>query len=127
MTQPIRIGAFAAVQYVESIETFLATGAGEFNGPIWAKATSPIPDLTRGSGEFTMRHEFMNQDGSRLSTTDTATAVVVPGDGKVSLTVQHTVISATGRWAGRTGTFPSFGLHDFANGEGVQRFGGELI
>jgi hypothetical protein len=126
MAEPLRIGAFAAVQYVDTIQTFLATGVGEFDGPIWAQATSPIPDLAGGTGEFTMRHEFMNKDGSRLSTTDVATAVVVPGTGKVSLTVQHTVIGATGRWAGRTGTFPSFGLHDFATGEGVQRFGGTL-
>lgn len=74
-----------------------------------------------------MRREFMNQDGSRLSTTDTATAVAFPDTGKVSLTVQHTVIAATGRWAGRTGTFPSLGLRDFATGEGVRRFGGELV
>ena len=124
MTQPLRIGAFAAVTYIDSIQTFLADGAGEFDGPIWAQATSPIP--ADGRGSFTMRHEFLRKDGSRLSTTDVATAEPVPGTGKVSLTVQHTVIGATGRFAGRSGTFPSFGLHDFATGEGVQRFAGEL-
>ncbi len=44
----------------------------------------------------------------------------------MSLTVQHTVIGATGKFTGFAGTFPSYGLHDFATGEGVQRFGGEL-
>lgn len=124
MSQQLRIGAFAAVQYIDTIQTFLADGAGAFDGPIWAQATSPIP--ASGDGSFTMRHEFLRKDGSRLSTTDVATAVPVPGTGKVSLTVQHTVIGATGTFAGFGGTFPSYGLHDFATGQGVQRFGGEL-
>jgi hypothetical protein len=34
------IGAFAAVQYLQHIDTFLATGDGDFDGPIWAQATS---------------------------------------------------------------------------------------
>lgn len=118
------IGAFAAVQYLQHIDTFLATGDGDFDGPIWAQATSAIP--ATGEGEFTMRHEFFNRDGSRISTIDVATAVPVPGAGKVSLTVQHTVVDATGRFAGLRGTFPSFGLHDFSNGQGVQRFSGTL-
>lgn len=117
------IGAFAAVQYLPHIETFLATGDGDFDGPIWAQATSPIPN---GAGEFTMRHEFFNRDGSRISTVDVATAIPVPGSDKVSLTVQHTVIDSTGRFAGLRGTFPSFGLHSFETGQGVQRFGGTL-
>lgn len=118
------IGAFAAVQYLQHIDTFLATGDGDFDGPIWARATSAIP--ADGSGEFSMRHEFFNRDGSRISTTDVATAVPVPGTGKVSLTVQHKVVDSTGRFAGLRGTFPSFGLHDFSTGQGVQRFSGTL-
>lgn len=126
MTTPLKIGAFAAVQYIDSIKTFLADGAGVFDGPIWAQSTSDPTDLGEGASTFTMRHEFLRKDGSRLSTTDVATATPAPGTGKVSLIVQHTVIAAEGYFAGRTGTFPSYGLHDFGTGEGVQRFGGEL-
>jgi hypothetical protein len=32
MREPLRIGAFAAVNYIDSIQTFLADGAGEFAG-----------------------------------------------------------------------------------------------
>ena len=127
MTTPHRIGAFAAVQYIDTIKTFMATGTGDFDGPIWALATSDMRDLGNGSSEFTMRHEFLRRDGSRLSTTDVATATPVPGGDKTQLIVQHRVIGATGWFEGRSGTFPSYGLHDFATGEGVQRFGGELI
>ena len=64
MSKPLSIGAFAAVQYLPHIETFLATGDGDFDGPIWAKATSEIK-FVDGRASFTMVHEFMSRDGSR--------------------------------------------------------------
>tara|TARA_R110002073_G_C9207160_1_gene558644 strand:- start:299 stop:679 length:381 start_codon:yes stop_codon:yes gene_type:complete len=125
MSKPLNIGAFAAVQYLPHIETFLATGDGDFDGPIWAKATSEIK-FVDGRASFTMVHEFMSRDGSRISTVDTATGIQVPGIDEVSLTVMHKVVDSTGKFEGLRGTFPSFGLHNFATGKGVQRFGGEL-
>jgi hypothetical protein len=124
-TATLTIGAFAAVQYLPQIKTFLATGDGDFDGPIWAQATSPI-EFVDGRCSFTMVHEFMSRDGSRISTVDTATGIQVPGIDEVSLTVQHKVVDSTGKFEGLRGRFPSFGLHNFRSGRGVQRFGGEL-
>lgn len=92
---------------------------------IYKKATSEIK-FVDGRASFTMVHEFMSRDGSRISTVDTATGIQVPGIDEVSLTVMHKVVDSTGKFEGLRGTFPSFGLHNFATGKGVQRFGGEL-
>ena len=50
----------------------------------------------------------------------------MPETGKVFLTVQDNVVDSIGRFAGLRSRFPSYGLHDFTNGQGVQRFVGTL-
>lgn len=127
MKESMKIGAFATVQYLDHIKTYLATGVGDLDGAIWAQATSEPRDIGNGQMEFTMVHEFNRVDGSRLSTEDVAVAIAVPGRNELSLTVQHKVVDATGIFAGRRGTFPSFGIHNTETGQGIQRFSGELV
>ena len=125
MSTPLAIRAFAAVQLLPHVGIFLATGDGDLDGPISAQATSEVP---AEGGPFTMRHEFIARGGSRPSTEDEAVVVAAPvqAPGRVALSVVHRVVQATGRFAGAGGSFSSYGPHDFATGECVQRFQGEL-
>jgi hypothetical protein len=122
----IQFGAFASIQYIAPRESFLGTNQGDLEGAIWARITSKPQEIGNGQSTFTMFHEFLCTDGSTLSTTDTALTTKVHGSDEATLTVQHTVVSSTGRFEGKRGTFPSFGVHNFKTGQGVQRFSGTL-
>lgn len=120
------LGAIATAQYIKSIDTYVAAGQGDLAGGIWARATSEPRDIGNGQSEFTMVHEFVCTDGSTLSTTDVAVMTKIDGGDEASLTVQHTVVNSSGRFAGKRGTFPSFGITNLKTGQGVQRFSGTL-
>ncbi len=126
MTTSISFGAFATVQYLGNIDSYVAANQGDLEGAIWARITSEPHDLGNGQSEFTMVHEFVCTDGSTISTTDVAHMTKIYGGNEASLTVQHTVVNATGRFAEKRGTFPSFGIANLKTGQGVQRFSGVL-
>jgi len=125
---PISFGAFASVQNLKAAhgEIIVAANQGDLEGAIYARFTSEPKDIGHGQSQATMVHEFVCTDGSTISTTDVATITQVPVTGELSLTVQHTVHNSTGRFEGRRGTFPSFGIHQQDTGKGVQRFSGTL-
>ncbi len=58
MKDPMKIGAFATVQYFPHSKTCVATSVGDINGAIWAQATNEPKESGNGSLEFTMVHEF---------------------------------------------------------------------
>lgn len=122
----ISLGAFASAQNLDKLGIIVAVGQGDLEGAIWARFTSTPKDIGNGQSEATMQHEFVCTDGSTISTTDAAVLTPIPATGELSLTVQHTVVNATGRFEGKRGTFPSFGIHNTKTGQGVQRFSGTL-
>jgi len=62
-------------------------------------------------------------DGRTLSTDDLAVATPIPGSDEVRMYVLHTIISSTGKFTDKRGTFPSFGIHNQKTRQGVQRCG----
>ncbi|PXX59824.1 hypothetical protein DFR70_111209 [Nocardia tenerifensis] len=82
---------------------------GTVTGAAYGEPTSELVKLDDGSLTYTMFHEFLDHDGSRLYTNDRA--FLRPGaDGESStLEVEYTVAEATGRFAGYSGTFRSRG------------------
>jgi hypothetical protein len=118
----ISVRGIAVIQFVNCIESYLGVSVGEIDGGVYAKATAQPKTLADGRLEFPMIHEFVSADGSTLSTVDLAVATPIPGTDELRMYVLHTITGATGKFAGRTGTFLSFGVHNQTTGQGVQRF-----
>lgn len=127
MSDLISFGSFASVQYfANSSNNIVAANQGDLQGAIWARITSEPRDIGNGQRGFTMQHEFVCTDGSTIETTDTAVQTAVYGGDEATLTVVHDVVNSSGRFAGKRGSFTSFGVHNTKNGQGVQRFAGTL-
>lgn len=121
-TDLISVRGTAVIQMVSRIESYLGFSVGELDGGVYAKATAEPKTLADGRLEFPMIHEFVSADGSTLSTVDVAVATPVSGTDELRMAVMHTIVGATGKYAGRSGTFPSFGIHNMKTGQGLQRF-----
>ncbi|WP_116201544.1 hypothetical protein [Amycolatopsis circi] len=114
--------------------TGIGAMTGAVNGAAYGESTSEQTELADGRLTYTMFHQFLDHDGSRLHTIDRA--VLGPGaDGESStLEVEYTVVEATGRFEGCSGTFRSRGWlktppDDGASAQqsvGAVRFEGEI-
>ena len=107
---------------------------GTIDGAAYGEPTSDLKDLGNGDFEFTMMHNFLDKDGSRLHTHDKAVMHPDPKGEGGTLEVEYTVVQASGRFAGYGGTFRSRGWVKAIDGEsapgqhsvGVVRFEGAI-
>jgi hypothetical protein len=107
---------------------------GAIDGAAYGEPTSDFKDLGNGSFAYTMMHYFLDKDGSMLHTHDKAIMRQDPRGEGGTLEVEYTVVEATGRFAGYSGTFRSRGWVKPTEGEnpsskrsvGVVRFEGKI-
>lgn len=82
---------------------------GVVEGAAYGEPTSEPEDAGDGSFTFTMFHQFLDKDGSRLRTRDKLTVRPDPSTGVSAMEVEYTVVEAAGRFDGYGGTFRSRG------------------
>ncbi|WP_409180087.1 hypothetical protein F9C11_26610 [Amycolatopsis sp. VS8301801F10] len=114
--------------------TGIGAVTGTVNGAAYGEQTSEVEELGDGRIAYTMFHQFLDSDGSRLRTHDRAAlSAGAPGEPS-TLEVEYAVVEATGRFEGCSGTFRSRGWLRIPPGEeglvqhsvGVVQFAGEL-
>lgn len=107
---------------------------GAIDGAAYGAPTSEMKPIGDDRYEFTGLHYFLDKDGSMLYTQDYSIIEVKPDREANYFQVEYTVVEATGRFEGYSGTFRSRGWLRAGGGDstvnkhavGVVRFEGRL-
>lgn len=97
---------------------------GTFDGGVFAKVVGS-EQAADGKIRYSLRHYFTADDGSYVNTQNSSLHIPIENDLHLAQT-EHTVVEASGRFAGMTGSFKSWGAVSYSTGLGVLRFEGQL-
>ncbi|SEF38073.1 hypothetical protein SAMN05421837_11824 [Amycolatopsis pretoriensis] len=96
----------SATLFTLSDKAGIGAVTGTLEGAAYGEPTSEPAEHGDGRFTYTMFHHFFAKDGSRLFTHDQA--IMRPAtrtEEKTALEVDYTIVEATGRFAGFSGTF----------------------
>lgn len=117
MADCINMGGMATLLTVREDQGFGAL-TGAINGASIGGPRGEMKDLGDGVFELSLYHWFLDQDGSTIYTHDRETIRLDEKSGNYIMDVWYTVVEATGRFEGYSGTFQSHGWLKSATQDG---------
>jgi hypothetical protein len=123
----IAMGGMGNYNYNPDGRSGVAAMAGAFEGGVTFQQVGDFREAGpngRLEGRFT--HMFVTADGSTIRTSDVSWGYAVPGTDYIVGGGAYTVTEATGRFAGFTGTFQSWGTFAPKKGQAVLRYEGQI-
>lgn len=125
MTKSFTMGGTATFDFVEPINGYVVAMTGDFDGGAFARAVGE-PRVEGNKTYIDLEHYFLRSDGSSIHTRDVGVHTAVEGENRVLAATTYNVVKGTGAFEGMTGSFESYGSVDYATGQGVLRFWGEI-
>ncbi|MGF1476834.1 MAG: hypothetical protein ACFB6S_14860 [Geminicoccaceae bacterium] len=117
------LGGTANIRNLSQTE-FVVAMTGEFEGGAFARSLG-AEDAGDGWTEYQLEHYFTTENGSWIKTRDVGRHRLAYDDRYYGET-QYNVVDAGGAFEGMRGSFRSWGAFDYARGDGVLRFDGEI-
>ena len=124
--QCINMGGMGNYNYAADGRSGVAAMAGAFEGAVSFRQVGDFKDAGNGRLEGQFEHMFVTADGSTLRTRDLSWGYAVPNTDYIVGGGAYTVVEATGRFAGYSGTFHSWGTFAPKKGQAVLRYQGEI-
>ena len=120
------MGGLGNYNYAEDGRSGVAAMAGEFRGGVSFRQIGEFRDVGNGRSEGEFEHMFVTEDGSTIYTRDKSWGVSVPGTDYIMGGAAYTVVNATGKFEGYTGTFHSWGTFAPTKGQAILRYEGQI-
>lgn len=120
------MGGLGNYNYAEDGRSGVAAMAGDFAGGVYFRQIGEFRDAGNGRSEGEFEHMFVTEDGSTIYTRDQSWGVAVPGTDYIVGGAAYTVVNATGKFEGFTGTFSSWGTFAPHKGQAILRYEGQI-
>ena len=120
------MGGFGNYNYADDGRSGVAAMSGDFSGGVSFRQIGEFKDVGNGRSEGTFEHMFVTEDGSTIRTKDKSWGVVVEGTDYIVGGADYTVVDATGKFEGYTGTFHSWGTFAPSKKKAILRYEGQI-
>lgn len=120
------MGGLGNYNYAEDGRSGVAAMAGDLAGGVYFRQIGEFRDAGNGRSEGEFEHMFVTEDGSTIYTRDQSWGISVPGTDYIVGGAAYTVVKATGKFEGFTGTFHSWGTFAPGKGQAILRYEGQI-
>ena len=120
------MGGFGNYNYAEDGRSGVAAMSGDFSGGVSFRQIGEFKDVGNGRSEGTFEHMFVTEDGSTIRTRDKSWGVAVDGTDYIVGGAAYTVVDATGKYEGFSGTFHSWGTFALSKKKAILRYEGQI-
>lgn len=122
----LSMGGFGNYNYAEDGRSGVAAMSGDFSGGVSFRQVGDFKDVGKGRSEGVFEHMFVTEDGSTIRTRDKSWGIAVPGTDYIVGGAAYTVVDATGKYKGYTGTFHSWGTFAPSKKKAILRYEGQI-
>lgn len=119
------MGGVGNYNYADDVSGVAAMN-GDFGGGVYFKQVKDFRDVGNGRVEAEFEHMFVTVDGSTIKTRDVSWGIPVKGTDYIVGGAAYTVVEATGKFKGYSGTFNSWGTFVPSKGKAVLRYEGKV-
>jgi hypothetical protein len=124
--QCIDVSSMGNYNYAPDGRSGAAAMVGNIEGAVSFRQIGDFKDVGGGRSEGRFEHMFVTTDGSTLRTNDLSWGRAVPNTDYIVGGAAYTVVEGTGRFAGFSGTFNSWGTFAPKKRQAVLRYSGQI-
>ena len=122
----LSMNGFGNYNYANDGRSGVAAMAGDFSGGVSFRQIGEFKDVGNGRSEGTFEHMFVTEDGSTITTKDKSWGIAVEGTDYIVGGAAYTVVEATGKYQGYSGTFHSWGTFAPSEKKAILRYEGQI-